>query len=506
MKLLKKSDTPPSQESAGYRLWRMAATILSIAMVTFIGVMPQASNDFWLQAKIGEMIVHDRVIPQTVMFAFTPIKDAPFNAHEWLASVGFYELIQVFGEDGLPLVLGGLVLTLYAVLVRLAYCKSGGNLPWALLLGTIAVGVANGRNYLRPELLTLILLGMYWIVLEHYRRTAAWTSWVGTAAIVIVWANIHGSFILAPIIAFIYALGVLMDRYRKPHPDRTTSKASPLQFAGIAGTAVACTMITPFGWDLLQFVFDFSRSHMAKAYVVEWLPTFDPQLYEQRPWRIGIAGLLLMIGFTLTQWRKLSTVEILMVLLFSVLAIKAFRFLVYGGMVFAFAASGFPPKNWAGQRGKTIGFVLAAGFSVLVLGLAIKYGNALGAFPHQYSRQESFTPLMKQALSHPEMRGNVLTSYELGAELVYRSYPRLKPSIDSRIDSYGDQYTGAHSHLLVNDALLRGFVKKYDVQYALLTYRDYLPFKELASVSGGRWEVVLMDGRAALLRRIEKIQ
>lgn len=493
-----------ASDSIGHHVLRTVATALIIAWIAFIGVMPQAANDFWLQAKIGEMILHDWFIPQTVLFAFTPIKDATFNAHEWLPSVFFHVLIRLFGESALPLILGGLVLTLYATLVSLIRYKSGGNLPWALLLGAVAVGVANGRNYLRPELLTLILLSLYWFVLERYRQTTTLTCWAGALIIVTVWANTHGSFILAPIIAGLYSLGTMLDRYRKPQPDRVDSKATPRQFAAIAITTLSCTMLTPFGWELLQFVFDFSRSHFARTYVVEWLPTFDPLLYERRPWRIGIAGLILMLGFTLSYWKKLSAVEILMVLLFSALAFQAFRFLVYGGMVFAFAAAGLPPRHWAGPRGQIRGYAFTLGFSILFLGLTVSYGNALGAYPHHYSRQESFSAAIKQALSNPAMRGNVLTSYELGAELVYRAYPRLQPSIDSRIDSYGDQYTAFHDQVLSNDQLLQAFVREYDVRYALLTYRDYIEFRQLPSVRAGGWEPVLFDSRTALLRRVRK--
>lgn len=506
MKLSKISAFFSPHESLILRFWRITAVVTTVAMVAFIGVMPQAANDFWLQAKVGELILQDWAIPQTVLFPFTPVRDAPFNAHEWLPSVLFHVFIQLVGEDGLPLVLGGLVITLFAVMVRLAYRKSGGNLPWAMLLGSIAVGVANTRNYLRPELLTLILLGLYWMALERYRHTAAWPSWVAAAAIVVVWANTHGSFILAPIIASVYALGVVLDRYRAPHLDRTPSKATPLQFGLIAATALVCTLATPLGWELLQFVFKFSGSSMARAYVAEWLPTFDPRFYERRAWQIGVAGLLLVVGYILMHWRRLSTVEILMAVMFSILAIKAYRFLVYGGMVLAFVASTLPPTSWSNTRGRTTGLMLTSGLSALVLGLAVNFGNALGSFPHEYLRTESLSYLMKGVLRTPHVQGNMLTSYELGAEIVYRAYPRLKPSIDSRIDSYGDDYTAAHDRLLLEDALLERFIKEYDVRYALLLYRDFDQFMNRAVMRKGEWRVILLDGKAVLLRRITETE
>ena len=52
-----------------------------------------------------------------------------------------------------------------------------------------------------------------------------------------------------------------------------------------------------------------------------------------------------------------------------------------------------------------------------------------------------------------DMKGNVFNSYELGAELIYRAYPRLRPMIDSRIDSYGDEYFLLSDRLVHQEAM-----------------------------------------------------
>ncbi len=69
------------------KVWRIAAVVLTLSTVVFISVVPQVSNDFWLQVKVGEIIAHDHAIPKTVLFPFTEVRNAPFNAHEWLPSL-----------------------------------------------------------------------------------------------------------------------------------------------------------------------------------------------------------------------------------------------------------------------------------------------------------------------------------------------------------------------------------------------------------------------------------
>ncbi|HWH81920.1 MAG TPA: hypothetical protein VNU71_06765, partial [Burkholderiaceae bacterium] len=59
--------------------------LAAAAMTVLIGLLtfsPPATNDFWLQAKIGELIVDTGAIPHTVLFPFTWARDYPFNAHE----------------------------------------------------------------------------------------------------------------------------------------------------------------------------------------------------------------------------------------------------------------------------------------------------------------------------------------------------------------------------------------------------------------------------------------
>ena len=108
-------------------------------------------------------------------------------------------------------------------------------------------------------------------------------------------------------------------------------------------------------------------------------------------------------------------------------------------------------------------------------------------------------------LSRQEMRGNVFNSYELGAELIYRTYPRLRPSMDSRIDSYGDRYFLLQEQLLGDEPLLKEFISDFDVRYMLLSWRDFNRIKGMTSLREG-WRMQFADHKAVLLERTETQQ
>lgn len=291
---------------------RIAAIVMTLAAVTFISVVPQANNDFWLQTKIGEIIFREHAIPSTLLFPFTEIQTAKFNAHEWLPSLFFFGLVSTVGEDSLPLVLGAAGLLLFGVAAWLAYRRGEGSLPLALLSGLVAVGVENFRQSLRPEIISLIILGIYWLLLENCRKNPSRLSWFGALLIVVIWSNTHGSFVLAPIIGGIYAIGVWIDGRRPSDFSHFASATSARQFAIFSVAALACTLVNPFGWDLLKFVFEFGNSSYINQNVIEWYSIFDPRLRDQRGLWIGVACASALILSALVRLKRLSAVDALL--------------------------------------------------------------------------------------------------------------------------------------------------------------------------------------------------
>lgn len=481
------------------RIWKIAALVTTFVAVAFISVVPQVANDFWLQAKVGELIVSNFAIPRTLLFPFTEIQTAKFNAHEWLPSVLFYGLIQSAGEKGLPLVLGLLGLALYALATALAYRRSQQCLPLALMLGVVAIGTENFRHFLRPELISLILFAIYLHLLESFRRRPSPTVFIGVLAVVVLWSNTHGSFILAPIIAGIFSFGVWLDARRKYAEPWCEPKATPASFAGLALAALVCTTANPFGLEQLAFVLNFTRSDFTSGYVIEWISSLDSIAWRWRGFWIGLGCTVIAISVCLVQWRKLSAVDALILLCFILLAVRAARFIVYLGMVIAYILPPLISQGTQSHKAQTVLYAACTLLSATVLTLAATFGNAFGAYPHRSSIDQSFTQPMLNLLANPALRGNVLTTYDYGAELVYRAYPRLRPSLDSRIDSYGEDYIQFTERLLTDDALLIDFVRKYDVQYMLLTQEDFQAVQKLPSLV--HWSVLLADQRAVLLAR-----
>ncbi|TXH89698.1 MAG: hypothetical protein E6Q78_06435 [Rhodoferax sp.] len=486
------------------QLWlkvaRVIAVTVSICTVAYISVVPQVSNDFWLQVKVGELIWKNKSIPTTVLFPFTEARHNQFNAHEWLPSLFFFGLISFVGERWLPLVMGAMGLFLFAVYGALSFRRtSGAGGHWAIIFGMIAVLVENQRHYLRPELLSLLLMGIYLHFMEACRNESKFRYWISGWIVVVIWSNSHGSFILAPVVSALYGIGSL-NKQMLTSDFKRTNRALPFHYAIFTCLLFLGSLINPRGIELWQFVMNFGHSDIAKELVGEWVSTLDLRWITNRGFWMGVLCVLMTMGFMIVNRRRVGYLELLIFFLFVGLAVQAIRFLVYLGIMASYVVPGILPYHWNNFCCRIKVYAGSACMSAIVLILAASYGNVMGVFPHSAPEvTESLSDQMVQQLLRPEINGNVLNSYELGAELVFRAYPKLRPSIDSRIDSYGGEWMKFNASLFRNDQLLRTFISRYDVKFMLLTHDDFLLLRRLDSWSDGLWAVEAIDRRTVLL-------
>jgi len=216
----------------------------------------------------------------------------------------------------------------------------------------------------------------------------------------------------------------------------------------------------------------------------------------------AFAGYLALAAPLLYAGRKgVTPAGWLLLLAFGYLAIGALRHITFFAIVSIYplssAIAALAPRldRFVYARGAVLGTLVAS------VGLLIRFGNLDGAYPY-YVQSNYFSGALVDYLDNEQARGNVLNSYELGAELVYRFYPRLKPAIDSRVDVYGEKYLLDVLRLNSDESALRQYVNRYQVAYILLTWRDFDEgIRRMPHIRDDGWHVVFADDRAVLLGR-----
>ena len=484
------------------RSWPLLAIGLAALMVFYVNIGPTPGGDFWLQAKIGDLIVANRAIPETMLFPFTEMSTEPFNAHEWLASVLFHVFLSVFHEKNLPLVLGFLGLAFFAGVCALVHERGVRKTSFVLLLGLLALLSERERHTMRPELVSLVLMVVYWYFLEKFRVSARALYGLTTVLLCVLWVNCHGSFVVAPLLATVYAAGIYLDQVRKSswrnwHPGREVQQFGVLTLALL----FAC-LINPFGMRLLSFVLDFGLHNDFGELVGEWTPTWDRRLWHYQGFWVFVVLWVATLGSLFLYRRKISAVEVLVFLGFTVLELRAIRFTVYSGLVLSYVLAARVAEVDLHPESDVRFCRLLSAISPLIMAYSLAFGGGLGSPRYAAHIPTKLTDAMVGVLADPRRQGNVLNMNIYGSELIYRTWPRLRPSVDDRIDTYGLEYLKFQIALLSNDALLDEFVTRYDVRYILISSPVFFStFQRTANWKGGRWASVWVDEKAALLIR-----
>jgi len=480
-----------------------AAVALTMLLMLALNVVPMANNDLWILLKVGELIVTDHKIPETVLFPFTAVRDNHFNAHEWLVSVIYHEFDHLWGFDSLIWIMGVFALVQFGLCVALARRQSG-SLGVALILSALAMLCANFRYVMRPELFALLFLVLLLIVLDRHRRGQRWPVLLWSIPIAVLWANCHGSFLLAPGIAGLFALGTAWTTAR-------AGSGTPAQriLAGVRASvpfAVASVVMTlacalnPAGWSLLAFPFQLQKSELIRHVIKEWLPTFSPLFMEAPVFRVFMAIFVASLVPVIWLRRHLQATDVLLYLFFAALALERSRHIVWFGFVALYVVGRLLAHVRLDRRRELQVQGAAAALALAGFCACMAFGNVLGSrIYHAYS--DNFNRAFIAELDDPRMSGNIFNSYELGGELIYRDWPRLKPFIDSRVDSYGDDYLAFDIRLLQDEAMLNDFLEHNRVNYMLLLWRDFmLKIHDMPSIRAN-WHVRLSNGDMWLLER-----
>ena len=261
------------------RTLRIPLLIILTAVLAgaLLGTFEIANTSVGWHLASGRWILEHRAFIHTDPFSFTS-EQAPWIDHEWLFQVGAAIAHRIGGDPALvalrALGVGTLALLLLAFGVR-----SGLSPPIALLVSIACVVGARPRFFLRPELVTLLVVpAACWLYLTRSDRTT-WRWLACLAVIMVIGANSHGGALVVPfLLGGMLAAETLQTLFQRRW--RTPEVASG--FAAVAVAALAL-LVNPYGWQLYEVPFKLAhlvdQPHIPNP---EWVsPTFaqTPSLY-----------------------------------------------------------------------------------------------------------------------------------------------------------------------------------------------------------------------------------
>lgn len=218
----------------------------------------RADNDLWGHLLFGHDILQAGAVPRWDTYSYTAA-GAPWLDHEWLAQVLLAAVYGWAGSAGLlllKLALGaGTFLCLFVLIRRRTAVAAVWGGSGLVLLAILARGFA-----IRPQIFTYLALAVELLVLDAYASPTAGRGWryafAGLPLLFVLWANVHGGFVLG---LGVLALFACADLVRAPRQSVGTWV--------ICLVAVAVSFLNPYGSRLFGFVWDeLGRAHP----ITEW--------------------------------------------------------------------------------------------------------------------------------------------------------------------------------------------------------------------------------------------
>jgi hypothetical protein len=391
----------------------------------------------------GQWILDHRAIPNADPFSFTAL-GKPWVPIEWLAELIYGLAYRVAGYGGVAAVVTAALIALHAIV----YFNASRWTRIALLPIIAMDFVLIPMLLARPHVLTWPLLAVWtWLMLRARGQDRA--PPLAAAPLMILWTNLHGSFVFGLAIAAAFALEALVSS-----ADKKRAFIQWLIF-GIACLVAVC--INANGFAGLRHPF-YMAGQSNLTLIQEWKPS--------NPHVTPFFFVVLAATIALIVWKRPRLHWVRCLLLAVLLGLALFQvrhqamLAIVASMIFpqGFARSGeqLPGENSPIRR------VVAAGAALLVV---IRAAMPLSPPENEANPWRLIAAVPTQLRSQP-----VLNGYSMGGPLILSG---IRPYIDGRADMYGDAMVVDYLHITHGDPkAFAAAVQRWNLRWAMLPNSD----------------------------------
>ena len=509
---------PPRQRlrnGAGFRRW-VPDLSLSLSVVTLVYCLTvfdgfrklfRDSDTGW-HIRTGETILSSRSLPATDPYSFSRAGE-PWLDWEWGSDVAMAAAYRAGGLAGVALLFALTIAACTAVWIRLHWTMSGTFLI-ACAMAPPMLSTANLHWLARPHIFSwLLLLGAVSLAEsapQRFRLRDLALVFSGS----VLWANLHGSFLFAPLIAALYAAA----HFLRPliwDLDRREEFRRGRWFLLAAATAIAGTLLNPRGWRLHEHVIRYLSDSQLLARVGEF-QSFN--FHAPGSFQILVAlGLAAAGGMLALAQRKLA--HFFLAVIFLSLALRSARGLPLAALILLPVANGAITQALASSRGLARGVErwiaaflaysdrlrwLDSGLSGAFLIPAIVLAAALSTNVPAIAAHAGFPPdqfpvAAAAAVERLPSEARLLAPDKFGGYLIYRFRGRRKVFFDGRSDFYGADFMKAYIQLIEVRPGWRDQLDRFHFTHALLP-DNYSLIPALEQIG---WRPIYTDGVATLL-------
>ena len=430
-------------------------------------------SDAGWHIRTGETILDTRNLTRTDPYSFTR-GGTPWMDWEWGADVLSGAAHRIAGLRGVAILFAVAIAACSWLWVRLSFA-AGGDFLLSCALALPMLSTVNMHWLARPHVFGWVLLLLWLLFLER----ATWKPRLVLGCAFVfgaVWANVHGSFFLAPIVALCY------------------------RRMWIGAVFALGTILNPYGLDLHAHVFRYLTDRDLLARVAEF-QSFNFHA-DGAQW-ILLTVLVAMAGGVLAvQHRRID--HALVILLLTAISLRSARGLpilalcalplanVHLSKALARVAHLVPAVRYSGRLRLLDGGCSGWMWAPLAVLLVCLFPAPAAGFP-----ADQFPVAASAAVASLPASARVLSPDKFGGYLIYRFNGARKVYFDGRSDFYGSQFMKDYLRLMEARPGWREIAARYSFTHALLPVDSPL----LDALASSGWKTNYKDATAALLAR-----
>ena len=398
--------------------------------------------------RTGQLIFTNHTIPREDPFSSQLHK--PWIAWEWLYDVIVGWLDTHASLNGVVWFTSVVIAAVFTALFRLLV-QRGTDFRIALALALLAMAASMVHFLARPHVLSWLLALIWFWILDSAESAVGKSNrrlWL-LPPLMVIWANVHGGFLLGFVLLTTYWVGSLWTLLRlKPsrieEAFQKISAAKRLRALSAVGLASgAASLVNPYGWHLHAHIY----CYLTNRFFMDHIDEFQSPNFHGIAQKCFLALLLIAIAALVANGRKLRASGILVVLFAVCAGLYATRNIPVSSTLLAAIIGPIIPSfglsRFTGRMGsvdsRLRGHVWPIATAIATLIIAFNGGHAGSAQLMNARFDPRRMPVEAvNFVEHAGIRASVFSPDYWGGYLIYQLYPRNKVEIDDRHDFYGE--------------------------------------------------------------------
>ena len=439
----------------------------------------------------GKMLFENSAILSTNFYSYTN-PDFQVVNHHWGSGLIFFIIWKLFGFVGVHLFF--ILVSFLTLGVFMLHGKSyaGWGVTGLVTLGTI--WLLAERTEIRPEILSYLFAGLFFLILSHYPR-----RWYLLPIIGIIWVNTHIYFLLGLLIIGAFLLESLLVKreefFKLFKVFIATLLAMFINPFGIKAFTAAISIFNNYGYRLAenQSVL-FMEKLMSDPVFVIFKIVFTTLVisfvwaFWKEPRAIRLSNFFIACGLSIMAWFAIRNLALFG--LFSIPLICANIVIILPNL----------------RENKILMcwsiFLSCVAFIFSIIFTLPKY------FPYWHSfglGLEERNDVSTKFFIEQNIKGPVFNNYDIGGYLIFYLYPRERVFVDNRPEAYPVSFfQDVYIPMQENDEIWQKELSQYKFNSIVFSYHDATPWGQaflFARIKDPDWAPVFVDSRVLIFLR-----